>query len=133
MRLFLDTASIDDGLHLMRERRVRRLPVLDAGGKMVGIVSDKDLLHAAPSPATSLSVYEKPALARSCYVSVLKRQFSNDLSRNRRMLNWHLSGQSARTTNSDWRCLKNSVAKFRFRFGEREQTICRLSLRCAAA
>ena len=29
-----------------------------AAGKMVGIVSDKDLLHAAPSPATSLSVYE---------------------------------------------------------------------------
>ena len=42
----------------MRERKVRRLPVLDAAGKMVGIVSDKDLLHAAPSPATSLSVYE---------------------------------------------------------------------------
>ncbi len=42
----------------MRERKVRRLPVLDASGKMVGIVSDKDLLHAAPSPATSLSVYE---------------------------------------------------------------------------
>lgn len=54
----LETASIDDGLHLMRERRVRRLPVLDGSGKMVGIVSDKDLLHAAPSPATSLSVYE---------------------------------------------------------------------------
>ena len=54
----LDTASIDDGMHLMRERKVRRLPVLDASGKMVGIVSDKDLLHAAPSPATSLSVYE---------------------------------------------------------------------------
>jgi acetoin utilization protein AcuB len=54
----LDTASIDDGIHLMRERKVRRLPVLDESGKMVGIVSDKDLLHAAPSPATSLSVYE---------------------------------------------------------------------------
>ena len=54
----LDTASIDDGLHMMRERKVRRLPVLDASGAMVGIVSDKDLLHAAPSPATSLSVYE---------------------------------------------------------------------------
>ena len=54
----LDTASIDDGLHMMRERKVRRLPVLDSSGKMVGIVSDKDLLHAAPSPATSLSVYE---------------------------------------------------------------------------
>jgi acetoin utilization protein AcuB len=54
----LDTASIDDGIHLMRERKVRRLPVLDESGMMVGIVSDKDLLHAAPSPATSLSVYE---------------------------------------------------------------------------
>jgi acetoin utilization protein AcuB len=54
----LATASIDDALHLMRERKVRRLPVLDATGRMVGIVSDKDLLHAAPSQATSLSVYE---------------------------------------------------------------------------
>ncbi len=54
----LDTASIDDGLHLMRQRKVRRLPVVDAAGQMVGIVSDKDLLHAAPSPATSLSVHE---------------------------------------------------------------------------
>lgn len=50
--------SIDDGLHLMRERKVRRLPVMDQAGQMVGMVSDKDLLHAAPSPATSLSVYE---------------------------------------------------------------------------
>src|SRR5512136_2700952 len=53
-----EDANIDDALHLMRERKVRRLPVLDGAGKMVGIVSDKDLLHAAPSPATSLSVYE---------------------------------------------------------------------------
>jgi acetoin utilization protein AcuB len=50
--------GIDEGLHLMRERKVRRLPVLDASGKMVGIVSDKDLLHASPSQATSLSVHE---------------------------------------------------------------------------
>jgi len=53
-----EDASIDDGLQLMRERRIRRLPVLDHAGRMVGIVSDKDLLHAAPSPAASLSIYE---------------------------------------------------------------------------
>lgn len=53
-----EETSIDDALHVMRERKVRRLPVLDSSGKMVGIVSDRDLLHAAPSPATSLSVYE---------------------------------------------------------------------------
>lgn len=53
-----EDTNIDDALHLMRERKVRRLPVLDHAGKMVGIVSDRDLLHASPSPATSLSVYE---------------------------------------------------------------------------
>lgn len=53
-----EDTSIDDALHTMRQRKVRRLPVLDPSGKMVGIVSDRDLLHAAPSPATSLSVYE---------------------------------------------------------------------------
>jgi len=53
-----EDADIDDALHVMRERRVRRLPVIDEAGQMIGIVSDKDLLHAAPSPVTSLSVHE---------------------------------------------------------------------------
>jgi acetoin utilization protein AcuB len=43
---------------LMRENHIRRLPVLDKHGKLVGIVSHKDLLSTAPSPATTLSVYE---------------------------------------------------------------------------
>jgi acetoin utilization protein AcuB len=42
----------------MREEKVRRFPIVDDEGKLVGIVSDKDLLYAAPSPATSLSIYE---------------------------------------------------------------------------
>ncbi len=49
---------IDDALKLMRESKVRRLPVLDKKGKLVGIVTEKDLLYVSPSPATSLSVYE---------------------------------------------------------------------------
>lgn len=51
-------SSFQDALSLMRERRFRRLPVVDDAGKVVGIVSERDLLHAAPSPATSLSVWE---------------------------------------------------------------------------
>jgi len=47
-----------DALRLMHERKIRRLPVVDRNGKLVGIVSERDLLHAAPSPATSLSVWE---------------------------------------------------------------------------
>jgi acetoin utilization protein AcuB len=49
---------ISDALKTMREHRIRRLPVVDRAGRLVGIVSDKDLLHAEPSPATSLSIWE---------------------------------------------------------------------------
>lgn len=47
-----------DALSLMRENNVRRLPVVDKRGRLVGIVVEKDLLYASPSPATSLSVFE---------------------------------------------------------------------------
>lgn len=50
--------SVTDALRLMTERKIRRLPVLDSSGKLVGIVSDRDLLLASPSPATSLAVWE---------------------------------------------------------------------------
>ncbi|MGW8144512.1 MAG: CBS and ACT domain-containing protein [Anaerolineales bacterium] len=43
---------------LMRDERIRRLPVVDNNGKLVGIVSESDLLNAAPSDATTLSVWE---------------------------------------------------------------------------
>jgi acetoin utilization protein AcuB len=47
-----------DALKLVRDRQFRRLPVVDKKGKLVGIVSERDLLHAAPSSATSLSIWE---------------------------------------------------------------------------
>jgi len=53
-----DDTSMYDALKIMRENKVRRLPVLDEDGKLVGMVSEKDLLYASPSPATSLSVWE---------------------------------------------------------------------------
>ena len=49
---------IQEALNLMREKGIRRLPVMDDRGQMVGIVSDRDLLHASPSDATSLSIWE---------------------------------------------------------------------------
>ena len=54
--------SVTQALRIMRDKKVRRLPVLDGKGKLVGIVSDKDLLHASPSPATSLAVWEMTEL-----------------------------------------------------------------------
>jgi acetoin utilization protein AcuB len=67
--------SVPDALRLMREKKVRRLPVLDGHGKLVGIVSDKDLLHASPSPATTLAVWEIPELlARLKVEKVMARE-----------------------------------------------------------
>jgi len=50
--------GIDEALKTMRDEKVRRLPVLNRRGVLVGIVSEKDLLQASPSPATSLSIHE---------------------------------------------------------------------------
>ncbi len=63
--------SIEEALQLMRERQVRRFPVLDKRENLVGIVSEKDLLYASPSPATSLSVYEIPYLLSKIKMSDL--------------------------------------------------------------
>src|SRR5512143_4207086 len=54
--------SVNDAFDLMKKERIRRLPVVDRNGKLVGIVSDKDLLRVSPSPATTLSAYEIPYL-----------------------------------------------------------------------
>jgi acetoin utilization protein AcuB len=53
-----EDSPVDEALKLMRDKRVRRLPVLDKKGELVGIVSEKDLLYVSPSPATSLSIFE---------------------------------------------------------------------------
>ena len=50
--------SVRDALQLMREKKIRRMPVLDSQGQLVGIISEKDLLYASPSSATSLNVWE---------------------------------------------------------------------------
>lgn len=49
---------IMEALNLMKTEQIRRTPVVDKKGRLVGIVSDKDLLNASPSDATSLSVWE---------------------------------------------------------------------------
>lgn len=49
---------VQDALARMRREKVRRYPVVDKNGKMVGIVTSSDLMNATPSEATTLSVWE---------------------------------------------------------------------------
>jgi acetoin utilization protein AcuB len=50
-------APISEALALMNRENIRRMPVIGKG-KLVGIVSEKALLNASPSSATSLSMWE---------------------------------------------------------------------------
>jgi len=52
-----DDTSMMKAIHLMKQNRFRRLPVLQEG-RLVGIVSDRDLKEASPSKATTLDVHE---------------------------------------------------------------------------
>lgn len=49
--------TVADALDLMRRHAIRRLPVME-NGKLIGIVTDRDLREISPSPATSLSIFE---------------------------------------------------------------------------
>jgi acetoin utilization protein AcuB len=50
-------ASIIEAIHLLRERNVRRLPVVK-GGRLIGLVTEKMLLGYMPTKATSLDTWE---------------------------------------------------------------------------
>ena len=50
--------SIGEASDLMKREKVHRLPVLDKDKNLVGVITEKDILHASPSPASSLSIHE---------------------------------------------------------------------------
>jgi acetoin utilization protein AcuB len=64
---------ISDALVLMKKEKIRRAPVVK-DGKLVGIVSDKDLLNASPSPVTTLSIWEMNYLLSKVTISEVMSQ-----------------------------------------------------------
>jgi acetoin utilization protein AcuB len=50
--------SVPAALSLMHEKKIRSLPVVDANDRLIGLVTEKDLLYVSPSPATSLNIWE---------------------------------------------------------------------------
>jgi acetoin utilization protein AcuB len=57
-----EDVSVIDARELMKREKIQRLPVVNKKNKLVGIITEKDILYASPSPASSLSVYEMTAL-----------------------------------------------------------------------
>jgi acetoin utilization protein AcuB len=52
-----DETSMIKAIHIMKQHRFRRLPVLHQG-RLVGLITDRDLKEASPSKATTLDVHE---------------------------------------------------------------------------
>ncbi|MBM4295286.1 MAG: CBS domain-containing protein [Deltaproteobacteria bacterium] len=52
-----DETSMIKAIHMMKQHRFRRLPVMHQG-RLVGIITDRDLKEASPSKATTLDVHE---------------------------------------------------------------------------
>ncbi|MCL5807586.1 MAG: CBS and ACT domain-containing protein [Deltaproteobacteria bacterium] len=53
-----EDTTFEEALHMMKEKKIRRLPIVNKSGRLSGIVVQKDLFSASPSTATSLSVFE---------------------------------------------------------------------------
>jgi CBS domain-containing protein len=49
--------TIADAVGLMHGNNIRRLPVMDEHGKMVGIITDKDVLKAAARKSSITTAY----------------------------------------------------------------------------
>ncbi len=52
------STPVTDARKIMQREKIHRLPVVDRHGKLLGIVTEKDLLYASPSPVSSLDIYE---------------------------------------------------------------------------
>ena len=57
--VFVDEGdSMKKAMDLLKEHEIRHLPVLKDGEKLVGIISERDIKQASPSPATALEIRE---------------------------------------------------------------------------
>jgi len=59
-------AVLPEAHKLMMEEEIRRLPVVDNNGRLLGIVTLGDIRGAEPSAATNLSVWELNYLLANC-------------------------------------------------------------------
>ncbi|MBV9773014.1 MAG: CBS domain-containing protein, partial [Gemmatimonadetes bacterium] len=66
--------SLTHALRLTREHRIRHLPVVDANGTLAGIVSDRDIRLAMPSPFSVADEERVDFLERTPVAAIMTRE-----------------------------------------------------------
>lgn len=54
--------SVSNAREIMKKEKIHRLPVINDKGGLIGIITEKDILYASPSPASTLDVWEMTSL-----------------------------------------------------------------------
>ena len=73
--------SVVEASELMKKEKIQRLPVLDRDKNLIGVISEKDILFATPSPASSLSIHEMAYLLSKLTVRKLMTKNPVTISR----------------------------------------------------
>jgi acetoin utilization protein AcuB len=61
--------TLEQALEIMQKNQVRRLPVVNRRGELVGIIPERVILRAMPSDATTLSIWEERDMVRRLTVN----------------------------------------------------------------
>ncbi len=67
-------ATFFEAMDLMKQKNVRRLPVVKDNDEVVGIITEKDLFRASPSQATTLDVWEVTSLLSKLKVKQIMKK-----------------------------------------------------------
>ncbi|MFZ5440286.1 MAG: CBS domain-containing protein [Myxococcota bacterium] len=65
--------TLQDAMELMMRKHIRHLPVVDAAGMLIGIVTDRDLRRASPSPLFGSKVDPQAAMETATVDRVMVR------------------------------------------------------------
>lgn len=65
--------TLQDAMELMMRKHIRHLPVVDAAGVLIGLVTDRDLRRASPSPLFGSKVDPQAAMETATVDRVMVR------------------------------------------------------------
>jgi CBS domain-containing protein len=52
-----DTATVEEAANLMKEWRIKHLPIVDTKGALVGMVNDRDIIYSVPSLMSTMEEF----------------------------------------------------------------------------